>query len=141
MTELPPTGPDELDDPWHDQIVEVTDDYGAPDVQALVSIVLAVASLCGFGLLNGSYYFLQYIQPADAQKTRVVLSALLGAAFALLPIWLGWRAGARVLTSDPRWVAAVARAAVVLGLISLVLRLVIAVIAAGTDEPSGFGRF
>ena len=102
--------------------------------------MLAVASLCSFGLLNGQYYVLQYVT-GEPQKTRLVIAALVGAALAVIPVWLGWRAAARVLASDARWVATLARAAVVLGLVSVVLRLIIAVITAATDGPSSFGRF
>ena len=135
MTDLP-VDMDDLDDP----LAEVTDDYGSPDVVAVVAIVLAVASLCGFGLLNGSYYFLQYAA-GEPNKSRLVLSTLLGAAFALVPVWLGWRTSARLLETDDRWIATAARAAVVIGLLSLVLRLVLAVLAAGADAPTSFGRF
>jgi hypothetical protein len=150
MTELPPpaepadpeTTDDELDDPWHDQIVEVADDYGAPDVQALVAFVLGVGSLWGFSLLNGSVFFYLSVGPGDSVKTANVLSALLGAAFALLPVVLGWRASARVLDSDPRWVPTAARAAVILGLLAVVLRLVVAVLAAAAQDPvNRFGGF
>ncbi len=144
MTELPPgddrATDDELDDPWHDQIVEVSDDYGAPEVLAVVAFVLSLVSLSGFGLLNGSYYFLPYIHTAEGQKTRLVLAALLGAVFALLPIWLGWRAAARCLVTDARWIATLARAAVLLGLLSLLLRLVLSVAAAGATDPNSIGQ-
>jgi hypothetical protein len=140
MTDVPLNDDDTLDDPWHDQLVVVSDEYGAPEVQAVVALVLAVASLFGYGLLNGSAYLFQYVS-GQPQKTRLVLAALLGAAFALVPVWLGWRAAARTLAADPRWVGTLARAAVVLGLISLVLRLVMAVIVAATSEPTGLGRF
>ncbi|MCU1589826.1 MAG: hypothetical protein JWP11_1082 [Frankiales bacterium] len=144
MTELPPRGDrpgdDELEDPWHDQLVEVSDDYGAPEVLAVVAFVLSLVSLSGFGLLNGSYYFLPYINSAEGQKTRLVLAALLGALLALLPVWLGWRASARVLATDARWVATLARAAVMLGLLSLVLRLVLSVVTAAATDPSSIGR-
>ena len=141
MTELPPDADpssddeDDFVDPLHDELVQVGDEYGAPDVQAAVAIVLAVASIWGFGLLNGTSYLFLSFGPGDSIKTANVLSALLGAAFALLPVVLGWRASARVLDSDPRWVATAARAAVLLGLLAVVLRLVLAVLAAAADDP------
>ena len=146
MTELPPPpeelDDDELDDPWHDQINEVNDDYGAPEVQALTAFTLAVLSICGFGLLNGTTYLFTSLSAVETYRTRAVFAALLGAAFALLPVIIGWRASARVLSTDARWIATLARSAVLLGLISLVLRLVLAVIVAGTDDPrSVIGRF
>jgi hypothetical protein len=140
MTEVPPAGDDELDDPWHDQISAFADEYGAPDVQSIVALILAIGSLSGYGLLSGSAYVFPYLSDGT-DKTRLILSGLVGAALAVAPIWLGWRAAARTLVSDPRWVGMVARAAVLLGLISLVLRLVITVISAATSDPNGFGRF
>lgn len=141
MTELPPPADDELDDPWHDQIDEVSDDYGAPDVQALTAFVLGVLSVGGFGLLNGTLYFFLSLDAGASYKTRSVLAALLGAAFALVPVVLGWRASARVLADDARWVATLARSAVLLGMVSLVLRLVLAVLVAGSHDPRSIGRF
>ena len=145
MTELPPEpatalddAEDDLDDGvGDDEPVQVGDDYGAPDVTALVAIVLAVGSILGFGLLNGTYYLLLDLHQ-DPSKGRAVSAMVLGALFALAPVILGWRASARVIDSDPRWIGSVARAAVVLGLMSLVLRLVIAVLVAGTDAPNTF---
>ena len=149
MTEMPPsTGngsddvfapppDDELDDPWHDQIVEVSDSFGAPDVQAVVAFVLGIVSMLGFGLLSGAPYAFQSFSAGDSFRTRNILAALIGAGFALVPVILGWRASARVLATDPRWIAALARAAVILGLLSLVLRLVLAVLAAAAQDPVG----
>jgi uncharacterized protein YacL len=111
-------------------------------VQSLVAFVLALLSTTGIGVLNGTAYLFTYISADADYKTQNVLAALLGAAFALVPIVLGWRVSARVLPSDPRWVATFARTAVILGLLSLVLRLVIAVLAAGAPDPrAGIGRF
>jgi hypothetical protein len=141
MTELPPdadpsSDDDDFVDPLHDELAQVGDDYGAPEVQAAVALVLAIASIWGFGLLNGSYYVFLSVGPGDSIKTANVLSALLGAALSLLPVVLGWRASARVLESDPRWVATAARAAVLLGLLAVVLRLVLAVLAAAAVDPT-----
>lgn len=141
-TPLPPADDeDELDDPWHDQIVDVADTFGAPEVQAVTAFVLAVLSLAGFGLLNGTPYFFTELDAAASYKTRSVLAALLGAGFAIVPVIVGWRASARVLVTDAKWIATLARTAVLLGLLSLVLRLVLAVIVAGTHDPRGIGRF
>jgi uncharacterized protein YacL len=99
-------------------------------------------SMGGLGLLNGSLYLFTYIASDADYKTQNVLAALLGAAFAIIPVILGWRVSARVLDTDPRWVSALARSAVILGLLSLVLRLVIAVVAASAHDPrADFGRF
>ena len=145
MTELPPppepSDDDDLEDPWHDSIVEATATFGAPEVQSLLAFVLAVLSIGGFSLLNGTTYLFVELSAEDNYRTRSVLAALLGAAFALLPIVLGWRASARVLVTDAKWIATLARTAVLLGLLSLLLRLVLAVIAAGSHDPRGVGRF
>jgi len=145
MTELPPEPATALDDAedvvddsvGDDEPLQVGDDYGAPDVMSLVAFVLAIGSILGFGLLNGTYYLLLDLHQ-DPSKARGVTAMLLGAAFALAPVILGWRASARVIDSDPRWIGSVARAAVVLGLMSLVLRLLIAILMAGTDAPTNF---
>lgn len=147
MTDLPagtePPDDDDLDDPWHDHIVEAGETFGAPEVQAVVAFVLAIVSLLGYGLLAGGlYFYFNASSDPDGLRTRNVLAALLGAAFALLPVVIGWRASASVLPSDPRWVGALARAAVILGLLAVVLRLVLAVLAAAaTDTGSRFVTF
>jgi hypothetical protein len=126
---------DELDDPWHDQLVATSETFGAPEVQSLVAFVLSLLSVTGIGVLNGAAYAFTSLSSATDYKSRNIVAALLGAAFALLPIVLGWRVSARVLDTDPRWVATFARAAVVLGLLALVLRLVLAVVAASAHDP------
>lgn len=131
---------DDLDDPWHDQLVEVADTFGAPEVLALVAFVTAVASFFGFGVMNGSAYVVPFIHGGEDNSTRLVVGTLLGAALAMGPVGLGWRAVSRALSSDPPWVVSVARAAVLLGLASGLLRLVVAVVEAAHDGPSGFTR-
>ncbi|MBK5306813.1 MAG: hypothetical protein JJD92_09025 [Frankiaceae bacterium] len=148
MTEQPPKDPappdavddDGLDDPWHDQLVEVADDFGAPDIVAVVAFVLAVASVFGFGLLSGSTYSVPFIDGVsnDGNKAALVTGTILGAVLALIPAWLGWRASSRSLPADPRWVVVLARSAVVLALTSGFLHLVVAVLQAAQDGPSGF---
>jgi Ca2+/Na+ antiporter len=132
---------DELDDPWRDQLDEVSDTFGAPEVQALFAFVLAVVSMAGFSLLNGTTYFFTELNAVESYKTRSVLAALLGAAFALIPVVVGWRASARTLATDARWIATLARTAVLLGLLSLGLRLVLAVVVASGHDPRSIGRF
>jgi hypothetical protein len=126
---------DELDDPWHDHIVEAGETFGAPEVQSIVAFVLSIVATTGLGVLNGTAYVFTSLSAESEFKTRNVLAAVLSAGFALIPIVLGWRVSARVLDSDPRWVSALARAAVILGLLALVLRLVLAVVAAGASDP------
>ena len=133
MTELPPNAgatsddDDDFVDPLHDELVQVGDDYGAPDVQALVALVLGVASILGFGLLNGTTYVFLTIGPGDSIKTANVLAACARRcprARAGRPRLAGER-------SRPRQRSALGRdrgpAAVLLGLLSVVLRLVVAV--------------
>lgn len=131
----------ELDDPWHDQLVDAQETYGAPEVLASVALVLAIASFFGWGLMNGTAYIVPLLSNFEGDNsTRIVLGTLLGAAMAMIPVGLGWRASSRLLDSDPRWVATVARTAIVLGLASGALRLVVAFIEAAHDGPSGFTR-
>ena len=148
MSEQPPTadnpvgdataGPAEelVDDPLDDEVVEVTDSFGAPDIQATVAFVLSIVSVCNFGVLRGSNYFEPFYADADAHSRWLhgLLGVALGAVLALVPVVLGWRASARVLETDARWVAVAARAAVILGLLSLILQLVLAVLTAAAPE-------
>lgn len=151
MSEQPPTpaepdgeelSGDELDDPWHDQIVEVADEFGAPDILAVVAFALAICSFFGFALLSGSTYTLPFVSALsdDGTKTAVVLGAVLGALLALIPAWLGWRASSQSLPTDPRWVVVLARSAVILALTSGLLHLVVAVLQAAQDGPARFNR-
>ena len=143
MTDGPPdpidAADDELDGPWHESIVEARETYGAPEVTALLGFVLAVASVFGFGLMNGTTYTAPFLTGGQS-KTTLVIGLLVGAALALIPTWLGWRTTAQALPDDPRWVLALGRTALLLGLGSVALRLVIAVIQASHDGPSGFTR-
>jgi len=107
-------------------------------VLALAAFVLAVSSLLGFGLLNGSS-FLPFNDTADQGRTAV-LAGLLGAALALLPVGLGLRAVAVLDDDDPDWTALLARASVVVAAVSIVLRLVVTLVQATTDS-GGFVRF
>src|SRR4051812_25821779 len=96
-----PPGEDELDDPWHDQIVQAGETFGAPEVQSLVAFVLSILAVTGLGVLNGTQYVFTSLSAGTDYKTRNIVGALLSAGFALLPIVLGWRVSARVLDSDP----------------------------------------
>ena len=151
MTEQPPPaeGPvdidadsDELDDPWHDQIVEAGETFGATEVVAVVAFVLALSSVFSWGLLDGNAYTLPFFDGLsdNGNKTALVLGPVLGAALALLPAWLGWLASARSLADDPRWIPVLARSAVILALTSGFLHLVVAVLMAAQDGPTGLSR-
>jgi len=123
--------------PTEDELVEATDTFDTEEVLAVTALVLAVLSLAGFGLMNGAVY-VQPLLTSDGQKTRVVVGALLGALLALVPVWLGWRVIARALPADPRWVVTAARTAMLLGLASAALRIVVAIIEASQDGPQSF---
>jgi hypothetical protein len=142
MSDQPATDDDDdLDDPWHDQLSEIGETFGGPDVLALVAFVTAVTSLLGLGLMNGTAYVVPFLDlSGDGTKTRIVAGTLLGAVLAMLPVLLGWRANARLLDTDPSWVGVLARTAVLLGLASGALRLVIAIVESAHDGPSGFTR-
>jgi hypothetical protein len=139
MTELP--SDDELDDPWHDQIIEAQETFGGPEVVSLLAFVTAIGSFFGFGLMNGTAYVIPLLSTlGDDNGNRLVAGTLVGAALALLPVWLGWRATSRLLDTDPAWAGVLARTAIILGLASGVLRLVVAVVEAANDGPTGFTR-
>jgi hypothetical protein len=145
MTEQPPapekpSGGD-LPDLSDDDYLDISDSFSTPDVHAVIGFVLSCVSLLGTGVLNGSVYLYQSLPANDSLRSHNVLAALLGAALALIGVTLGWRASARVIEGDPAWIATLARAAVVLGLMSAFLRLVIAVIAAGSDVPTQTGNY
>lgn len=154
MSEQPPTAADpvdpdsetdsddELDDPWHDQIVEVADEFGAPDILAVVAFALAICSFFGYALLSGSTYTLPFAVALgnNDNKGVIVTGSVLGAVLALIPAWLGWRASSRSLDTDPRWVAVLARSAIILALGSGLLHLVVAVLQAAQEGSAGFSR-
>jgi hypothetical protein len=107
-------------------------DVRAPEVLALVSVVLAVISLAGLGLLNGSPYLpALYSVSTPPDKSAAVAVSLLGAALALIPATLGAIALYR-LQSPSSW-RAIAGAGLLLALLSLVLRLTVAAMVAADD--------
>ena len=109
-----------------------------PEALALASLVLAGVSLTGFGLLNGSPYLPSAFQDGPPGRTVLVLTALLGAALALLPLALGvWALRRLPDGSSSRTTAA---AGVVVASVSVVLRLVIAARTAA-DESVSYGQF
>jgi hypothetical protein len=130
MTPEPVTG-DVLDDEFDDDV----ESFGGPDVLALVAFALAVMSFLSFGLMSGTTYVLPLFEQPGDNTTELVIGTLLGAALAMVPVWLGWRAAVRLLPDDPRWIGTLARSAVLLGLASGVLRLVVAFIQATQDGP------
>ena len=140
MTEQPAEEP--FEDPWHEQLEETREDFGAPAVLAVVAFVLAVVSVLGLGLLNGSAYIAPFLSGEPMPTSRdMVAGPVVGAVLALIPVVLGWRAVSRALPDDPDWVTTLGRAAFLLGLVSVLLRLLIAVLQASADSPTGFTRF
>ena len=101
-------------------------DVTAPEALALASLVLAVVSVLGLGLLNGSPYVPSLFSPDGPSDASVlVLTGLLGAALALLPLTLGVVALRRLSLDSPS--RAVAAAGVLVAGVSCVLRVVLAV--------------
>jgi hypothetical protein len=128
------------DGPMHDQVEDAPDGlFGAPAVLALVAFIAAILSLAGLGLMNGTNYIYPFLN-GEPQKSRLVIGLLIGAALALIPAALGWRSASRMIQADPPWAAVLARASILLGLSSFVLRLVLAGIQASQDGPGGFSR-
>ena len=114
-------------------------DLVAPEALALASLVLAVVSVLGIGLLNGSPY-LPSLFSADgpAEPYVLVLAALLGAALALLPAALGVVALRRLPFDSPS--RTTAAAGVLVAGVSCVLRVVLAVRTA-VDDSAQFVQF
>ena len=132
-----PLDSDELDDDYDDEPEAMREAFDAPQVTSIVAFVLAVLSFGGFGLMNGAAYIPGQITNAD-QNGRMVVTLMFGAALTLLPIALGWHAASRTLDDDPPWIATLARCAMLIGLGSLVLRLVAAFVQAGQNSPTPF---
>ena len=132
-----PLDSDVLDDDYDDEPEAMREAFDAPQIMSISAFVLAVLSFGGFGLMNGAAYIPGQLTTPD-QNDRMVFTLVLGAALTLLPIALGWHAASRTLDDDPPWIATLARSAMVLGLGSMVLRLLAAFIQAAQDHPTPF---
>ena len=97
--------------------------YTRPEVLGIAAFVLAVASLLGFGVFNGSIVLILTETNGPPSSAAMVGAGLLGVALASLPVWMGLAAVRNLLEDDPLWTAAVARAAVLVGLVAVVMRL------------------
>ena len=98
--------------------------YWTPEVLGLVGFALAVGSLLGSAALSGGILAALATDPGTPTTDGVRLAAgLLGAAFAAIPLLLGLEAVRNLLEDDPLWVAAIARATVLLAGIVVFLRL------------------
>ena len=114
-------------------------DLLAPEALALASLVLAVVSVLGIGLLNGSPYLPSLFSAnGPAEPSVLVLAALLGAALALLPAALGVVALRRLPFDSPS--RTTAAAGVLVAGVSFVLRVVLAVRNA-VDDSAQFVQF
>lgn len=113
--------------------------YRSPEVLGLAAFALGVVALLGFGLLSGQVLLALSDQPGAPSQTLQVLAGLVSAALAAIPLLMGLEATRQLLEDDPLWVSAVARGAVVLGAVAVVLRLGHALIQALAGSPSFYG--
>lgn len=111
----------------------------------MTAIVLAVLSLLGAQVFRGAAYTLPFA-PHDNGLGQVVGSpdylvagAFLTAAFALLPIAIAKAGLRRLVPGDGNWVGHLLRAALLLGVLSLVLRTIQALLAMAVSS-SGIGQ-
>ncbi len=137
---------DDADDA--DDIDDTDDDVGesavravvraavAPEAVALASVLLATVSLLGVGLLNGSPYLPPSFDGTPPEGSILVLTALLGAGLALLPVGLGAWSLLRLPEGSPA--RATAGAGVLVAGVSVVLRLVLAARTAADDGAPYF---
>lgn len=130
---------DPFEDSYRRPVRERVAGYVSPPVIALTALVLAGLSLGGFSLLNGSTYVPVGVNGLPS-GVGLVVGGLVGVAFALLSVGLGFAASRRSHPGDPGWVPTAAQAAVVLGLLSAVLRLVATAVSALDVGSGGFPR-
>ena len=97
--------------------------YRTPEVLAPAGFALAVASLLGFGVLNGSIVLILAAGDGAPSTAVQVAAGLLGAALAAIPFILGLEAVRHLLADDPVWLVGLSRATVLLGAIVVILRL------------------
>lgn len=104
---------------------------------ALTAFALSVLSCFGAALFSGYTYLGQrdLFQGSGVADDRVG-AQLLGAGLALLPALIGL-AAARRSTGSSAWVDAVARAAVLVAMTSVVLRLVVLAVSLATSGDAG----
>lgn len=114
-------------EPTHDEDVLEQESrmsgYRTPEVLGLAAFALGLAALLGFGLLSGNIVLALSDGAGPPSRSLQLLAGLVGAALGAIPLILGLEATRQLLEDDPLWVSAVARAAVVLGGIVVLLRL------------------
>lgn len=96
--------------------------------------MVAWATLGSFGVLNGTTYVQVYGDRPGPDDSRQLLAGLLGAALSCIPVLLGLLATRRTSADDPSWVLPVARGAVLVASIAVVLRVVAALLAGSTSD-------
>jgi hypothetical protein len=115
----------------------VATDVTSAQALAVVAFVLATFSLFGVALLNGA----TYIRPEakggqDYNGTALLPETLLGAAIAALIVVLASVAWTRARVESAQWSEKLAAAAGLIAMVSLVGRLVVALL-----EATGHGSF
>jgi hypothetical protein len=111
---------------------------------ALTAFPLALLMLMGPAVFRGLTYTVAFAPGngtirGDGTNTAtsfIVAGAVLSAAFSLLPLALARQGLRRTHVTDPAWTAGLLRAAVALGLLCLILRTVLAIVAAATVDGS-----
>jgi hypothetical protein len=122
--------------------LEEDDTWRHPGTLAVSALVLAVLSLIGAQVFRGSVYTLPFA-PHDngigeivGHRDYLVAGAFVTAAFALLPISLAKLGLGRLVPSDRDWMGDLLRAAMVLGVISLVLHTTQALLALKVSDTN-----
>ena len=119
-------------------VAEVVASVKAPETLALASLLLAVISLLGLGLLNGSPYVPELYSDTGMDTTRATVAARVGAGFALLPAALGAVALRRLPEQSSFRV--LAGTGILLAAVAVLLRLAVAVRTA-TQEGVQYIQF
>jgi hypothetical protein len=122
-----------------------------PMTLAFLAFSLAFLTVLGAQVFRGISYTIAFAPKAlndlsngdspKASTSYLVAAAFLTAAFSLIPLALGVRGLKRTVDDDPAWVAALLRAAVALAALSLLLRLITAVMLATTVQDGTAGLF
>lgn len=117
--------------------------FAEPFTLALTAFPLSILVILGSQIFRGLSYTIAAAQSvgegsgSSPDNSYFVAAAFLSAGFSLLPVLLGWAGLNRVIVDDPVWVSGLLRASIVLGGLSLGLRLVIAVIIATNPGTNG----
>jgi len=101
-------------------------------VRAFIAFPLTLLCLLGSGPLSGRNFLLPWYEDVNGGEsyTRLIVSALvISAVIAIAPLWLAISGLQKVVSDDPPWVLALLRAAQVLAVTVIVLRLIATVTA------------